>query len=122
VGEIALLGATFGFRHGDAVFFQQRLHVAYLLGELLDLRVAGSEFLFDFLLSPLCRSSLAEQPLAVNEPDLVVGALRKSGNRERRDEQRGTDANKKRMSEVFHYFSCREAAMSEWLAADGVEA
>jgi hypothetical protein len=70
VGEVALLVAAIGFCHRHAVLFEQRLQVAHLLGELLDVRVATREFPLELLLRALGRGGFAEQPLRVDEPDL----------------------------------------------------
>ena len=58
-----------------------RLQVAHLLGELLDLGVARREFLLELLLRALGGRRLAEQALGVDEADLVVGGGRGAGAR-----------------------------------------
>ena len=65
----------------------ERLQVAHLLGQLLQLGVARREFLLELLLRALGRRRLAEQALGVDEADLVVG-----GDRGARDGSRSTAA------------------------------
>src|SRR6185437_6183712 len=89
VREVAILVAPIGVAHRRAVAVERRLQVAYLLRELLDLGVAGREFLLDLRLRALGRRRLAEQPLGVDEADLVIGGEARAGDdgeRERRED------------------------------------
>ena len=73
VGEVALLVAPLGLAHRRAVLVEHRLQVAHLLAQLLQVGVARREFLLELLLRALGRRGVAEQPLGVDEADLVVG-------------------------------------------------
>ncbi len=86
VGEVALLVAALGLGHRRAVLLEERLQIAHLLAELLDVGVARGELLLELLLRALRRRRLAEQALGVDEADLVVGGLRR---RRAEREQRG---------------------------------
>ena len=94
VREVALAVAPLGLGHRDAVLLEQRLQVAHLLRELLDLGVAGGEFLLELLLRALRRRGIAEQPLGVHEADLVVGGLRRRGGRRNKRRGRGEHGEK----------------------------
>src|SRR5579864_6223171 len=85
VREIALLVAPLGIGHRRAVLVEQRLHVTHLFRELLDLRIASREFLFYLRLCALCGRRLAEQPLGVDEADLVLGGRCRAGGENERD-------------------------------------
>jgi hypothetical protein len=85
VRKIALLVAPVGIGHRRAVLVEQRLHVAHLFGELLDLGIASREFLFDLRLRALCGRRLAEQSLGVDEADLVLGGRGRAGDEDERD-------------------------------------
>src|SRR5262249_21801178 len=101
VGEVALLVASLGLRHGHAVLFQRALQIADLLGKLLDLGVAAGEFLFELLLGALRRRRLAEESLAINEPDLDVGRLGERGSARRGQHHDARDSDQQLLRAVF---------------------
>ena len=91
VGEIALLVAPVGLGHRRAVLVQLLLQRLHLLGELLDLRVTRGELLLQLGLRALGWRRLAEQPLGIDEADLVVRGDRRAGSSQA--QQRGAGQN-----------------------------
>src|SRR5579859_160907 len=65
--EVLLLVAAFRFAHGHAVLFQAALELPGLLGEFLQVLIAGREFLFDLLLRLYGRRRFLEQPFELDE-------------------------------------------------------
>jgi hypothetical protein len=73
VGELALLLAARGLRHGDVLALQLLLQVAPLLLDLGQLHVARGELALEHLLGALGGGRLAEHALGIDEPDLHLG-------------------------------------------------
>jgi hypothetical protein len=71
-----------------------------LLRGLLDLGIATREFLLELELRALGRRGFAEQPLGVDEADLVISGLRRADDR-REPEKAAISAGKRRKLRRF---------------------